>query len=195
MRLSVTFAVSLCCLSTTAVSQTFTTQVLETGLSSPTGIAVTPGGDLYFTEVPTPGTGGTTSQNTVRVRDGQTGTISMIAMNEPEPVNLAILGNDVYWTCRTAGVIVRRQNGTNAVWQMGLSSPSGIAPAPNGDLVITQIPTPGMAAGSNSVKSVPATKRACSADSVAAAGPCAARPGCRCFQTSRWVWRKPRSCR
>ena len=153
MRLTATTAALLCGITTlTSLSaQEFTKQVLEQGLASPTGIALGPNGDLYFTEVPTPGVGGAMSQNTVRVRNAQTGVISMIAMGEPEPVNLAFAGADLYWTCKSVGVIIRRQNGMNAVWKMGLQSPSGIASAPNGDIFITQVPTPGVPAGSNTV--------------------------------------------
>ncbi|MGK0154696.1 MAG: hypothetical protein ACI9SE_001649 [Neolewinella sp.] len=153
MRTSVTTAALLCGLTTltSLTAQTFTKQVLEQGLASPTGITLAPNGDLYFSEVPTPGVGGAMSQNTVRVRDAQTGVISTIATGEPEPVNLTFAGADLYWTCKSAGVILRRQNGMNAVWRMGLQSPSGIAAAPNGDILITQIPTPGTANGSNTV--------------------------------------------
>lgn len=153
MRTSATTAALLCGLTTltSLTAQTFTKQVLEQGLASPTGITLAPNGDLYFTEVPTPGVGGAMSQNTVRVRDAQTGVISMVAMGEPEPINLTFAGADLYWTCKSAGVIIRRQNGMNAVWRMGLQSPSGIAAAPNGDIFITQVPTPGAPGGSNTV--------------------------------------------
>jgi hypothetical protein len=146
MRTPASAAVLLCSLTTlTSLSaQTFTNQVLVQGLDSPTGITLAPNGDLYFTEVPTPGVGGALSQNTVRVRNAQTGVLSTIATGEPEPVNLAFSGADLYWTCKSAGVILRRQNGMNAVWRMGLQSPSGIAAAPNGDILITQVPTPGV---------------------------------------------------
>ena len=146
MRTAATAAALLCGLTTltSLAAQTYTNQVLEQGLASPTGITLAPNGDLYFTEVPTPGVGGTMSQNTVRVRNAQTGVITTIAMGEPEPVNLAFSGADLYWTCKSAGVILRRQNGMNAVWRMGLQNPSGIAAAPNGDILITQVPSPGV---------------------------------------------------
>jgi hypothetical protein len=139
-------AVLLCGLATLSSlsAQTFTNQVLVQGLASPTGILLAPNGDLYFTEVPTPGVGGASSQNTVRVRNAQTGMLSTIATGEPEPVNLAWSGADLYWTCKSAGVILRRQNGVNAPWRTGLQSPSGIAAAPNGNILITQVPTPGV---------------------------------------------------
>lgn len=159
MRTSATAAALLCGLTTltSLTAQTYSTQVLEQGLASPTGITVAPNGDLYFTEVPTPGVGGTMSQNTVRVRNAQTGVISTIAMGEPEPVNLTLAGADLYWTCKSAGVILRRQNGMNTVWRMGLQSPTGIASAPNGDILITQIPTPGTPNGSNTVDRIVGT--------------------------------------
>lgn len=153
MRTSATTAALLCSLTTltSLVAQTYSNQVLEQGLASPTGITLGPNGNLYFTEVPTPGVAGMMSQNTVRVRNAQTGVISTIATAEPEPINLAFSGADLYWTCKSAGVIIRRQNGMNAVWRMGLQSPSGIAAAPTGDILITQVPTPGTANGSNTV--------------------------------------------
>ncbi len=132
-------------------AQTFTKQILEQGLSSPTGITMGPSGDIYFTEVPTPGVMGANSQNTVRVRDAQSGVITTIATGEPEPVNLAFVGSDLYWTCKSAGVIIRRQAGANSIFMMGLSSPSGISGSPSGDLFISQIPEPGMFGGSNTV--------------------------------------------
>jgi streptogramin lyase len=146
MRTPASAAVLLCSLATltTLSAQTFSNQVFLQGLASPTGITLAPNGDLYFTEVPTPGVAGAASQNTVRVRNAQTGAISTIAMGEPEPVNLALSGSDVFWTCKSAGVVIRRQNGTNAPWRTGLQSPSGIAAAPNGDILITQVPTPGL---------------------------------------------------
>ena len=88
MRTAATAAALLCGLTTltSLAAQTYTNQVLEQGLASPTGITLAPNGNLYFTEVPTPGVGGTMSQNTVRVRNAQTGVITTIAMGEPEPV-------------------------------------------------------------------------------------------------------------
>lgn len=146
MRTPTSAAMLLCSLATLASvsAQTYTTQIFVQGLAKPTGIALAPNGDLYFTEVPTPGVMGASSQNAVRVRNAQSGMISAIATGEPEPVNLAFSGADLYWSCKSAGVIIRRQNGMNAVWRMGLQRPSGIASAPNGDIWITQVPTPGI---------------------------------------------------
>ena len=85
------------------------TSVVLKGLHSPTGIAVDKSGrNLYFTEVPTPGVkgvdGGTNTVNRLELRSM---TRTIIHSGDPEPQDVAVdrQGN-VYWTCRTAGVIV-----------------------------------------------------------------------------------------
>lgn len=160
MKTPIAAAVSLLAMGAGALSaqtSTFTTQILERNLASPTGIVVGPSGDLYFTEVPTPGVMGAMSQNTVKRRDRMTGMITTVAAGEPEPTNLAFEGSDLYWTCKSAGVIIQRSNGSNSVWMQGLQQPSGIDSGPNGEIYITEIPTPGMsgsAGGTNSVSRV-----------------------------------------
>jgi sugar lactone lactonase YvrE len=54
---------------------------------------------------------------------------------------------DLYWTCRTAGVILKRSIDTGVVAPIltGLASPTGIALDHKGEtLVFTEVPTPGV---------------------------------------------------
>ncbi len=69
----------------------------------------------------------------------------VISMGEPEPVDVAVARNgDLYWTCKTAGVILRRSKGTTSVFLSGLDSPVGIAVDHRGEyLYFTEVPTPG----------------------------------------------------
>ena len=85
------------------------TSVVLKGLHSPTGIVVDKSGrNIYFTEVPTPGVkgvdGGTNTVNRYNIQS-QTRTIIHSGDPDPQDITLDRKGN-VYWTCRTAGVIV-----------------------------------------------------------------------------------------
>lgn len=121
-------------------------------LMSPSGIAVDTHGDVLFTEVPMPGVSGA---NMVSVSDGWN--ISLISDHEPAPTDIAIARDGTaYWTCKTAGVIVKRTPaGVISVLKDGLESPTGIAINYNGNkLYYTELPTPGMSGadgGSNRV--------------------------------------------
>ena len=83
--------------------------VVASGLQKPTGLAIRGSDELYFTELPTPGVAGPAGgQNRVSRLDLESGDIENITTGEPEPTNLAIgSGGDVYWTCKSAGVILR----------------------------------------------------------------------------------------
>jgi hypothetical protein len=117
------------------------TSQLLTGLDRPIGIAIGRNGTLYFTEVPVPGVAGGTN----RVVAFNGATQSTLSMGEPEPVDVAVARNgDVYWTCRSAGVILRRSGGVTAPFLTELDDPVGIAIDHKGEnLFFTEVPTPG----------------------------------------------------
>jgi hypothetical protein len=128
-----------------------------TGLNKPNGIAAYPFGFfLLFTEVPTPGVGGANGgQNTVSFATAD-GTFDFpLDLGDPEPTDVAVaINGDVYWTCSSAGVIVRQSGGTNTVILSGLNRPTGIALDHRGNLYFTELPTPGVGGangGSNKV--------------------------------------------
>ena len=121
-----------------------TTTVLA-GLKRPSGIAISRKGAVYFTEVPVPGVSG--GANGVFVSpDGVH--IETIHTGEPEPVDVAVAASgDLYWTCRTAGVILWRaaKDGMIRVLLSGLSKPTGITLDRKGrNLYFTEVPTPGV---------------------------------------------------
>ena len=141
----------------TVQAQDYKFSVIAKNLHRPTGIAIRGNNTIYFTEVPTPGVNGPHGgSNAVNQLNLETGTITTLHMGEPEPVNLA-LGHDgsIYWTCKTAGVILEQANdGTTSLFLGGLKKPSGIAVDREGTVFFTQIPTPGVNGangGSNSV--------------------------------------------
>lgn len=140
-------AISLLGLSTlpdTALSQTYTKQVILSNLVTPRGIAVDVNGDLYYTEVPTPGVPGTMGGTNTVSRLDTFGTITVVGNGMPEPLNIAIRGSDVFWTCRTAGVLFRYSPTAMGPYATGLTNPTGVASSPSGELYITQVPTPGV---------------------------------------------------
>jgi len=125
---------------------------LLSGLMRPIGIAVDRQGNIFYTEVPMPGVAGGT--NRVSAFDGAT--IRVLHMGEPEPVDIAVTrSGDLYWTCRTAGVILKQSQGATSVFLAGLDKPVGIAVDHKGEhLYFTEVPTPGVsgsAGGRNKV--------------------------------------------
>ena len=138
-------------------SASFTTEVVMRGLLRPTGIAVRGSGTLYVTQVPTPGVSGDNGGlNTVSEIKLASGRITTITTGEPEPTNLALSkSGELYWTCKSAGVILERsQRGDVGLFLGGLSNPSGIALDHSGFVYFTQVPTPGVngpSGGANTV--------------------------------------------
>lgn len=134
------------------------TEPFATGLSEPSGISVGRRGAVYFTEIPTPGIGGGAGGlNTVSVLRGNQKMV--ISMGEPEPTDVVVARNgDLYWTCKAAGVILKRSGGVTSLFKGGLAAPSGIAIDHKGEvLYFTEVPTPGVAGnngGSNAVKAI-----------------------------------------
>jgi hypothetical protein len=128
----------------TASSREYTTRVIARDLNQPTGIA-TRGHSVYFTEVPTPGTAG--GANAVKELHLGTGDVRVLHQGEPDPVNIAVDGSGVlYWTCRTAGVILEDTPSpkTAAVALLSaLDRPTGIAADRHGNVYFTEVPTPG----------------------------------------------------
>jgi hypothetical protein len=142
-----------------AFAQGYSLKVVAQGLNQPTGIAVRGGNTVYFTEVPTPGVGG--GSNAVKELKLGNNSIRVIHQGEPEPVNIAIDKSGVlYWTCKSAGVILEQAphpaKATAVPLLTGLAKPSGIAIDRRGNVYFTQIPTPGLAGGLNSVSVVSA---------------------------------------
>lgn len=151
------FATGATLFTTIVPAQTFDREVAVRNLRAPTGILVAADRDVYFTEVPEPGTMG--GANAVSLKDAGTGQIVRVSTGEPEPVNLAMDPSTgaIYWTCRSAGVILRRLGGQITVVRRGLEQPSGISAPGNGRLYITQLPTPGVSGangGRNTVDSI-----------------------------------------
>ena len=119
---------------------------LLTGLDHPSGIAVDRWNNVYYTTLPTPGLPGSMGgSNTVEVFDGNSSTV-LLAGN-PAPTDIAVdWRGDTYWTCQTAGVILKRDRFGNVTHVLeGLSSPTGIAVDFLGrNLYFTEVPTPGV---------------------------------------------------
>lgn len=126
-------------------------RVVASGLARPTGIAVGGWNTLYFTEVPTPGVSG--GANGVSSLDLDSGEITVLHRGEPEPLNIAVSRDDeVYWTCRTAGVILRMtEDGDTTPILTGLNKPTGISVGRRGTIYFTEVPMPGVAGGTNAV--------------------------------------------
>ena len=139
-----------------SAAETFTVKVIAKGLSRPTGLVAASHDRIFFTEIPTPGVGG--GLNAVKLLNQHSGVISTIHQGEPEPVNIAIDHCDVlYWTCKTAGVILESGAYPGAVAApllKGLTKPSGIAVDREGKVYFTELPTPGVAGGLNKVSVV-----------------------------------------
>jgi sugar lactone lactonase YvrE len=127
------------------------------GLTEPNGIGADDRGNIFFTMLPTPGVKGSDGgTNTVNVSDGVNTTV--LTTGEPEPTDIVVAPNgDAYWTCKSAGVILRRSPaGVVSLLLSNLDHPVGIALDHQGrKLYWTQVPTPGIAGsqgGSNSVE-------------------------------------------
>ncbi|MBL9187057.1 MAG: hypothetical protein JNK23_06245 [Opitutaceae bacterium] len=143
-----------------ALATDYTFKVVATGLAKPTGIAACRTGRLYFSEIPTPGIGG--GFNAVKELRLHNGTTRVIHQGEPEPVNITVDRHGIlYWTCRSAGVILEQSPYAPATTAMplltGLAKPTGIAIDDDGRVYFTQVPTPGVpgpAGGTNTVSSV-----------------------------------------
>ncbi len=135
----------------------YRTSVVASGLQRPTGIAIRGSDELYFTELPTPGVPGPAGgRNRVSRLDLESGEIENITTGEPEPTNLAIASDgDVYWTCKSAGVILRlMEEGGVSLFASNLNRPSGITVFRRNTVVFTEVPTPGVpgtAGGRNNV--------------------------------------------
>ena len=131
-------------------AQSYTVKVVASGLDKPTGIAFDDD-VIYFTEVPTPGvTGG---MNAVKKLDLEDGSITILHMGEPQPVNITV-GRDgtIYWACLSAGVILKQdENGVTTYFLTGLNKPSGIAIDTKGTVFFTEVPMPGVSGGTNGV--------------------------------------------
>jgi hypothetical protein len=139
-----------------ASAQEFRTKVVARDLSRPTGIAVSFTGRVYFTELPTPGVGGADGgKNRVNVLNSRNGRVTNLTKGEPEPTNLATnLFGDVYWTCKSAGVILTLDGGKGDAKLVAneLNKPSGVAAYPLGlAIFFTEVPTPGVS-GANGGK-------------------------------------------
>jgi DNA-binding beta-propeller fold protein YncE len=119
-----------------------TTFTLLSGLERPIGISVGRRGTVFFTEVPMPGV--PDGDNRVVAFDGTSKTV--LHMGEPEPVDVVVARNgDLYWTCRTAGVILKQSQGETRVLLGGLDQPVGLAIDHKGErLYFTEVPTPGV---------------------------------------------------
>ncbi len=117
------------------------------GLDKPVGIAVGHSGEVYFTQVPTPGVPGRDGgYNTVNVSDGTS--VEVLTLGEPEPTDIAVSSNGLaYWTCKSAGVILMRTtDGAVSLVRNELNNPLGIAlDEVRKRLYFTEVPTPGVA--------------------------------------------------
>ena len=128
-------------------TEQFKTRVVASGLHRPTGIAIQGNHTIYFTEVPTPGVSGMSGgSNSVSQLSLFNRRITRLHTGEPEPVNIIVgQDNDLYWTCKSAGVILTQDDeGETSVFLGGLQKPSGIAMDRCGNIYFTQVPTPGV---------------------------------------------------
>ncbi len=120
--------------------------LFASNLERPSGITVFRRNTVVYTQVPTPGVPGTEGgRNNVSVIHGFGKFV--INAGEPEPVDVVVSRRgDLHWTCKSAGVILKRSIDTGVVAPLltGLASPTGIALDHKGEmLVFTEVPTPG----------------------------------------------------
>ena len=117
-----------------------------TGLEKPSGIAIGGVGEIYFTQLPTPGINGANGgRNSVDVFIQDR--MFNLTKGEPEPTDIAANEcGDTYWTCKSAGVILTRNNrGKVALVLNNLDKPTGIAlDEDSRNLYWTEVPTPGV---------------------------------------------------
>lgn len=142
-------AVTLCVCTDSLFAQKYEKEVILQNLNSPTGIELDVFGNLYYSEIPTPGVGGDESENRVIRYQLKTKKKKTISAREPEPINIAADAfGRVYWTCKTAGVVIRKNgfgNGKKSIVLDNLKKPVGIAATSFlGGLVYTEVPTPGV---------------------------------------------------
>ncbi|MBK7999976.1 MAG: hypothetical protein IPK15_14980 [Verrucomicrobia bacterium] len=123
------------------------TSVFLSGLQKPSGIGMDRCGNIYFTQVPTPGVNGMNGGlNNIVFTIGT----NQVVLNagEPEPVDIVVARNgDAYWTCKSAGVILERsvEDGRVSPLLTGLNKPVGIAiDREDRNLYFTEVPTPGV---------------------------------------------------
>jgi hypothetical protein len=125
-------------------------RVVASGLQRPLGIAIAGSETIYFTQVPQPGVGG--GANGVFALDLESGEVTTLHQGEPEPTNVALdREENVYWTCKSAGVILRAMEGQTSTLLDGLQQPSGISVGRRGHVYFTEIPMPGVPGGANGV--------------------------------------------
>ena len=146
-----------------AHAQSFSVDLIAKGLSKPTGINVDVYGNLYYTEVPTPGVSGSKGGlNRVSRLDSSHKKTTLVSSGDPYPANLATdLYGNVYWTCQSANVIVRRTQfgtGSKSVLLSGLKAPTGVdVPLFFPNLIFfTQVPTPGVSGPNGGMNEVSA---------------------------------------
>ena len=141
-----------------AMAEGYETRVVAQGLARPVGIAIDGNQTIYFTEIPTPGVGG--GANAVKRFDLDTCDVETLHMGEPEPVNIALdKHGDVYWTCKSAGVILRQDDeGSTETLLGGLAKPSGVSVDRRGRVYFTEIPSPGVAGAGNRVSVLKGSK-------------------------------------
>jgi sugar lactone lactonase YvrE len=143
---------ALLCLigSTSGFADQYQLRVVASGLNRPLGIAIAGSETIYFTQVPQPGIGG--GANGVFVLDLESGDITTLHQGEPEPTNIALdRDENVFWTCKSAGVILRAIEGQTSQVLNGLQQPSGISVGRHGEVYFTEIPMPGVPGATNSV--------------------------------------------
>jgi sugar lactone lactonase YvrE len=127
-------------------AQPYSARVLTRNLLRPTGIVVAGDGTIWLTEVPNPGM--SMGNNRVSRIDASGMNQTVLVAGEPEPTHLArSAAGDLYWTCKSAGVIQRLTGTTRTTILRMLEKPSGIAIGGNGVLYFTQLPTPGQSGG------------------------------------------------
>ena len=136
---------------TAAHADEYQTRVVTSGLHRPTGIVIRGNRTIYFTEIPTPGVGG--GLNAVKQLDLHTNQITTLHQGEPEPTNIALgRDGDIYWTCKSAGVILKQDDdGVTTPFLKGLTKPSGVSVDRWDNVYFTQLPTPGIPGGKNTV--------------------------------------------
>ena len=124
------------------------TTVLLKDLAKPSGITVDRCGTVYYTLVPTLGIPGAAGgMNSVNFAIGNQ--TYPLHMGEPEPTDIVVSRDgDLYWTCKSAGVILTRSGSTGELSPLldELDKPTGIAIDADGrNLYWTEVPTPGVA--------------------------------------------------